>query len=115
MDYYKLINKTPVKCSYDEYHSDITSQDRLIKLTLIERYKISTAFLGVNHEFRRERPPMLFETAIFDLTAERETKIYDRYSTYQDAEIGHDLAVAGMLIQICDVNQWIFRNHDKHT
>src|SRR5262245_41239045 len=51
--------------------------------------RVSTVFLISDHSYRREGPPVLFETAIFRPNVE----IIDRYTTWEDAEIGHRATV----------------------
>jgi hypothetical protein len=53
---------------------------------------VSTVFLGVDHRtpLRGPRPPLVFETMIFGGTLDR--RIW-RYSSWDDAEIGHQAAV----------------------
>jgi len=48
--------------------------------------RVSTVFLGLDHSFRGEGPPDIFETMIFGGPLDQETR---RYSTWDDAEIGH--------------------------
>lgn len=52
---------------------------------------ISTVFLGIDHSFSFEKTePILFETMIF---GGEEDGYQDRYSTWEEAEIGHQKAV----------------------
>ncbi len=57
-----------------------------------QSYRVSTVFLGLDHRFGGDGPPILFETMIFgpDDTDERYT---DRYCTYAEALAGHAKAV----------------------
>ena len=50
---------------------------------------VSTVFLGLDHQYG-DGPPLLFETMIFN---GREDGYQDRYSTYQEALIGHEKAL----------------------
>jgi hypothetical protein len=50
---------------------------------------ISTVFLGVDHRFG-DGPPLIFETMIFGGPLDGEMW---RYSTWDDAETGHQMAV----------------------
>lgn len=47
---------------------------------------VSTVFLGLDHRFGTEGPPLLFETMVFGGPLDQEQ---DRYSTWDEAEIGH--------------------------
>lgn len=52
---------------------------------------ISTVFLGMDHNFDGDGPPILFETMIFG----GENDGYQvRYATYDEAMVGHKVAVA---------------------
>lgn len=46
---------------------------------------VSTVFLGIDHGFGRTKEPILFETMIFGIQQEYQT----RYYTYEEAEEGH--------------------------
>jgi len=51
---------------------------------------ISTVFLGVDHNFLNHGPPVLWETMIFDSDVKTNIR---RYSSYEDALIGHQQAL----------------------
>jgi len=51
---------------------------------------ISTVFLGVDHRHYGSGPPLIFETMIFG--GELDGSQW-RYSTWDDAEVGHAMAV----------------------
>jgi hypothetical protein len=48
--------------------------------------RVSTVFLGIDHNLSGKGPPLLFETMIFGGTHNDYQK---RYSTYKEAEEGH--------------------------
>jgi len=52
----------------------------------LEGCRISTVFLGIDHNFG-DGPPLLFETMVFGGKLDQEQ---DRYSTYDEAITGHD-------------------------
>ena len=65
--------------------------DRRIALTkLNDNIKVSTVFLGLDHNFDDEGPPILYETMIFDGNRDQYTK---RYPTKEEALEGHAKAV----------------------
>lgn len=67
------------------------SANRIIKQEQVGPYWVSTVFLGIDHNFSMEGPPLLFETMIF---REGWRDLYcDRYSTYEEALAGHAIAV----------------------
>lgn len=53
--------------------------------------RVSTVFLGIDHNFDDEGPPILFETMVFGLLGEEEQQW--RYASYEDAVEGHRRAV----------------------
>jgi hypothetical protein len=52
---------------------------------------VSTVFLGLDHRFAGSGPPILFETMVFGGPLDGDGS---RYSSYDDAEIGHRMMVA---------------------
>ena len=64
--------------------------DRSLKLTIQERVRVSTNFLGLDQNFGHD-PPLLFETMTF-IDGEGWTDLV-RYSTWDEAEAGHAEAV----------------------
>jgi len=68
----------------------LETADRCVALTDFPGVRISTVFLGLDHNFSISGPPILFETMIF--TARDDDPLYgemDRYSTWEEAEAGH--------------------------
>jgi len=51
---------------------------------------VSTVFLGLDHSFSDEGPPILFETMIFGGVF---SEYQDRYATWDEAEEGHKKAL----------------------
>ena len=49
--------------------------------------RVSTVYIGLNHEFDPNRPPLIFETLVFVGGDEVEGM---RYTTKLDATVGHD-------------------------
>lgn len=87
MSYYKLEGKLPVKCSRDEwatFFEDINN--RRVAIDQIGLITISTVFLGLDHRFTSEGPPLIFETMKLVNGDEQGMR---RYSTYEEAEDGH--------------------------
>lgn len=82
---YKLVDKVPVPCSIDEFSN---FKDRIIAKDSFDGVEVSTVFLTMDHSFSKGEP-ILFETMIFGGQ-------YDdyqwRYSTYEEAEAGHQAA-----------------------
>ena len=55
---------------------------------------VSTVFLGMDHRFSLRGPPVLFETMVFGGPMHGEMW---RYASYDDAEVGHAMAVKKVL------------------
>jgi hypothetical protein len=65
--------------------------NRIVAYTQItSEIEVSTVFLGLDHRFFGEGPPILFETMIFGGPLNYEQW---RYSSYDDAQTGHTAAV----------------------
>jgi hypothetical protein len=64
------------------------SADRHVKQTIQDDVTISTVFLGLDHGWG-DGPPVLYETMVFGLYIEDQW----RYSTWKEAEEGHDEVV----------------------
>lgn len=58
--------------------------------TSIDGVNISTVFLGLDHRFYGDDPPILFETMIF---GGEHNEFQERYCTWEEAERGHQKAV----------------------
>ena len=94
-------NKNPVPCElmvWAEWFE--TLEDRRVAKSIVNGKRISTVFLGLDHgDFMEGEPnhkPAIFETMVFP--AEGMLDIYcQRYSTWQEAEEGHQRAVQWVL------------------
>lgn len=65
-------------------------EDRRVALTHVGGIRISTVFLGLDHGFGEEGPPILFETMTFGWPMNDECW---RYATWDEAVAGHRRAV----------------------
>lgn len=78
--------KLPTK----EYFDWLESQEgKIIKQETVNGHWISTVFLGIDHGFGREGPPVVFETMIFPNAENMHEKDCWRYATHQEALEGH--------------------------
>lgn len=66
--------------------------DRRVARTEVGGVCVSTVFLGLDHNFGEDGPPLLFESAAFDHC--RDVIEIRRYPTWADAEAGHAELVA---------------------
>lgn len=66
----------------------------------IGKCRVSTVFLGLDHNFFGNGDPIVFETMIFGGPLDSEQW---RYATYSDAERGHQEAVAAAKIAMAKI------------
>lgn len=71
--------------------------DRHVGIEERDGIKVSTVFLGLDHNFLLDGPPLLFETMVFGGEFEGEQ---ERYSTWDEAELGHRAMVAKVFAQV---------------
>lgn len=91
-DYYILVNRTPVAVdvlTWGNWFRDI--EKRRISEDHVDGVRVSTVFLGLNHQMRVGGEPILFETMIFGGPLDNSTW---RYATYAEAERGHQHALS---------------------
>lgn len=68
------------------------SVDRVVTQTEIGKgVRVSTVFLGINYAFSEDQSPLWFETMVF---GGEHDQFYERYSTLEEAMLGHERAVA---------------------
>lgn len=93
---YILQDKTPVRCEdLMEWARWLETADLTVKIDALEGVRVSTVFLGMDHRYIGDGPPILFETMIFGAAApELGLDDYqERYSDWEQAELGHMVAV----------------------
>ncbi len=61
--------------------------------TLPNGYWVSTVWLGLDHDFTGKGPPLIFETMVRNTALGEWEDFQERYSTENDAIIGHMNAV----------------------
>ncbi len=61
---------------------------RRVAKTRVGQREVSTVFLGLDHRFGGDGPPLLFETMTFDLDSGADDGCW-RYATWREAELGH--------------------------
>jgi len=66
---YILAGKVPVPCedllTWARWIED-HNRDRIVRQEEVGKFFVSTVFLGLDHDFSFEGPPLLFETMVFD-------------------------------------------------
>lgn len=89
-DWYKLIDKKPVKCDNIEELDDVRRQDRTVgKTTLSNGGVVSTVFLMLDHNYYGEGDPILFESMYFPRFPDMDEQDCVRYCTWEEAYEGH--------------------------
>jgi len=70
--------------------------DRRVALSETELHEVSTVFLGIDHGWHADSPPILFETMVFarerggDGRLGEDLGLMDRYATWDEALKGHN-------------------------
>ena len=103
--YYRLNNNLePESISIMQYIQGKYKVSKQVALTTIAGRKImvSTVFLSLNLNLLGKHPPIVFETMVFGGSMNREQR---RYSTYEDALIGHK-AMVRRIIQADKLKWW---------
>ena len=87
-DKYILDGHIPVECDDSVIWADFIEniEGRRVAYDIIDGVIISTIFLGLDHSFDEEAPPLLFETLIFGGEHDDDMQ---RYTTWERAEQGH--------------------------
>src|SRR5678816_2897059 len=91
---YALVDRVPVPLDEDDilaWGAAFHSPDRIVAHTQVGEVKVSTVFLGLDHSFSSEGPPILFETMIFGGPLDGYQR---RSATWAEAETEHAIAVA---------------------
>jgi hypothetical protein len=90
--YFRLEGHEPVQCAdVLEWGKWFETADRHVKQEMIGDIRVSTVFLGLDHSFGDDGPPILFETMIFGGT---HNEYQDRCATWDEAVAMHERAVA---------------------
>lgn len=86
-----LVDHEPVQCTLMEWGEWFgKSPDYIIEQTNVDGVKVSTVFLGIDHNFAFSGPPILFETMIF---GGEHDQYQDRCATYTEAKKMHTKAL----------------------
>ena len=92
---YILVGKKPVLCNDIHVWANFFGDNaRTVRKTEIGNKMVSTVFLGLDHNFMTDGPPILFETMIFSNDSfkvdDKDDGFQVRYSTWEEAEAGHE-------------------------
>jgi hypothetical protein len=88
-DYYILKDKEVVMVpDMTEWAEKFENENRRVGADDVGDHFISTVFLGIDHNFSGDGPPLVFETMVFKHGEWSELDM-KRYSTWDEAETGH--------------------------
>ena len=88
--YYVLDGTEPRQVGMMEWAQEFDLANRRVAETLLGRVRISTVFLGLDHSYSLEGPPLIFETLVFGGPLDGEML---RCSTWEEAEAAHEAIV----------------------
>lgn len=72
-----------------EWARKFGSSNRVVKQEDVGKYRVSTVFLGLDHQWTEGGPPRIFETMVFE--GDNMSDLHcERYATWAEAEVGHD-------------------------
>lgn len=92
--YYILDGKTPRPIqSVTRWAKWFESADRIVERTTVGNTEVLTLFLGLDYQFDKDGPLLLFETLI---TNGKHDGDMWRYSTWHEAEVGHSWACSAV-------------------
>jgi hypothetical protein len=92
IDYYILVGQTPVPCDIMTWAVWFENGENrvVLRTRILDVVEVSTVFLGLDHGFSGDGPPILFETMAFWLgPGGRDGYEQERCSTWLEAEAMH--------------------------
>lgn len=92
--HYVLRGREVVPVNLETWARSMEGADCRVALDEIGDKRVSTVFLGLNHQYG-DGPPLLFETMVFPADSSS-AQYCDRYSTYDEAEAGHKRTVEAL-------------------
>ena len=88
MNRYILQGHKAVLVDKETYLNLQENQDRTVAKSTIDDYLVSTVFLGLDHQWEDDGPPLLFETMVFGKGPLNER--LERCTTWEEAEVMHE-------------------------
>lgn len=97
----------PVACSLVEWATMFEKMaERRVALTIFGDFEVSTVFLGLDHNFGEEGPPILWETMVFTKKTGGMDLLMDRCSGNQEqAEAMHERMVDRIVKDMDQLNK----------
>lgn len=95
--YYVLNGKKVEPATLFDWAVFMGHADRSVAQTIVQGFIVSTVFLGLDHRFSGEGPPILWETMVFDQDGPARDFMSDRCAgSWEQAEAMHEKAVASV-------------------
>lgn len=88
---YTLKDRQVVEATMEEWGRDLASPDRFVAQWTFDDIFVSTVFLGIDHRWIGEGPPLVFETMVFGGPLDEHQ---EHCSTWREAEAQHERACA---------------------
>lgn len=85
-DWYAEVDGVPIRLPYGELPPD--HADRRVARDELGHVRVSTVFLGLDHRYGPDGPPLVYETMVFPSDSWTE-QACERYSTREEALAGH--------------------------
>lgn len=105
-EHYILRGHKAIPVSLEEWGEWFGKADRKVEVTKVGDITVSTVFLGLDHSFSSDGPPLIFETMTFGDDEER----CRRYATWDEAVQGHK-EIVSMVQGIVSVKRSRRRTH----
>lgn len=70
---------------------------KVVKKTTTNGFRVSTIWLGMNHQWRDNEEPLIFETMVFPDDDSYDDLFCERYATLEQAEEGHERIVDSII------------------
>src|ERR1043166_7122750 len=93
--YFLNEDKTYKPCDLFTWANQLEKIEKHVAEHEVNDCRISTVWLGLDHQYTSDGPPLLFETMGFNLDGN--DTYCRRYSTWQEAEEGHKEAIAWVI------------------
>lgn len=90
-------NRDGSPATEDTFKAWRSSEKKVAETILPTGHVVSTVWLGLDHRFGPEGPPLIFETMVFPSKGDYEDLDMERYSTEAEAHAGHARMVAKWL------------------
>lgn len=89
--HWRLLDDGTVEpCTLEEWANEFQDMKRCVGFDSVDRWDVSTVFLGLNHNYSFSGLPLIFETMVFEwVEGESHSRGCWRYSTKVEAEEGH--------------------------